>query len=248
MKPARSDRGGLVRRLLALFLWFVARLLVLCALLSRWVRGWLAGRSPRERGLVLGVAAVLLAVALLFAFGGPRRLAYAVRDRVGVSLVEGQADSIRKAAEATGVDPYLIAAVMFQESRGRVGARSDADALGLMQLQLPTARDAARRAGLPEPLEEQLLEDPELNVLLGAGHLAWLLEAGEGEWNLEQNLVAYHCGRTGLRRRIEEAGSYRAWVEDELERKERTGEMSASLSYAWRVLDTQDFFRGRGSF
>lgn len=200
--------------------------------------------APRRRLVLGGTLVAALGLVVLWG-GGPRRIAYAVQDELGVRLVEGHAEIVRDAAEAAGVDPYLVAAVMFQESRGRVGARSSADALGLMQLKLPAAGDAARRAGLPEPTEEQLLTDAALNVRLGAEHLAWLLDAGR-DWNLEQVLVSYHAGRAGLLRRIEEAGSYRAWVRREQRKGARGEAMSASLTYAWRVLDTMEHLRRRG--
>ena len=50
---------------------------------------------------------------------------------------------------ANNVDPYLVAALVAQESTFVPDIRSPAKAVGLTQLMTPTARQYARTLGLP---------------------------------------------------------------------------------------------------
>ena len=183
--------------------------------------------------------------ALLF-WKSPRELIVQAKDFSGLYLVEGHSELIYRAAAESQVSPLLIAGVMYAESRGRGGQISSAGALGLMQLIPAAGSDAARRLGLPEPTDEQLQLDDELNVRLGAAHLAWLIEH-RGSWDLEQVLVSYNAGRARLKGWIEDYGSYRAWRVCELE-EEAKGRSSGALNYALTVLDAMERFRQRGVF
>jgi soluble lytic murein transglycosylase-like protein len=174
-----------------------------------------------------------------------RAFAVSVRDYLGVRLVEGHAQLLCQAAEESKVDADLLGGIMYMESRGRPGQRSSAGALGLMQLIPAAAGDAARRLGLPDPSEEQLLEDNELNVRLGAAHLAWLLEH-RGPWNLEQVLVSYNAGRSRLMGWIKEAGGYESWRAAEERAWERGEAHSGALFYAKGALEASRTLAARG--
>src|SRR5262249_20613903 len=78
------------------------------------------------------------------------------------------------AARATG-DPYLVAAVVREESSYNPQARSRVGARGLMQLMPDTARPMARQRGLPFN-DGALLDEPATNLTLGSAHLAGLLK------------------------------------------------------------------------
>ena len=168
-----------------------------------------------------------------------RSVVRAVKDAVGLRLVEGYAADIRFAAAESGVDPHLIAGVMYAESSGRKDVVSSAGALGLMQLSHDSAKDAARKLDLPEPTREALLEDASLNIRLGARHLAWLLEY-EGP-DLERVLAAYNAGRTKVRRWIDRAGSFRAWRDERV----ASGE-SQIMAYVFKILAAMEEFEKRG--
>ncbi len=74
----------------------------------------------------------------------------------------------------TGIDPYLLLAVMRRESLFKADARSAAGAVGLMQLLPATARRAALVLGRP-PLRDEDLTVPATAIDLGAWYLAELL-------------------------------------------------------------------------
>lgn len=173
-----------------------------------------------------------------------------INDERGLRNVEERRESIRSAAEESGVPPLLLGAIMFSESRGRGGQRSPAGALGLLQLIPVAARDAGRRLGtaLPEDpaeLERLLLEDEGLNTRLGAAHLRWLLDH-QGDWTLEAVLVSYNAGRARLFGWIEEHGSYQGWVRSEVLARAEGRRTTGALAYAREVLEARDKLEERG--
>lgn len=207
-------------------------------------------RDRRSRVAVLVLVTGLAAVLAWRYWDMPRSLAVEVRDRIGLQLVESHAGRIEAAARESEVDPTLIAGVMFAESRGRGGQRSSAGAYGLMQLVPAAAGDAAMRLGVPEPTVDELRDDDDLNVRLGAAHLAWLLEH-RGDWTLEQVLVSYNAGRAKLFRWIEREGSYAAWRRRELAREAAGGSPAdggptGALRYALQVLEARRRLVERG--
>jgi soluble lytic murein transglycosylase len=179
-----------------------------------------------------------LALAIVGLETGPK-VARQVWHLLGVRRVESQADAILAAAGESGLDPCLLAAVMYVESRGQVDAVSSKDALGLFQLMPSAAHDAARRLRVEDPTRAELLSNAALNARLGANHLAWLI-ANEGP-DLERALVAYNVGRGKLARWCKEAGGYDAWRAE----RSRSGEFGP-LVYAQQVLDFRERFRARG--
>ena len=89
---------------------------------------------------------------------------------------------IYQAGEREGVDPRFIHAVIWQESKYKVDARSHAGAQGLMQLMPATAK----RFGCHD------LNDPADNINAGTKYLSWLLKRFAG--NVELALAGYNAG------------------------------------------------------
>jgi len=89
---------------------------------------------------------------------------------------------IFRAAERQGLDPRFVHAVIWQESKYDVHARSHAGAQGLMQLMPATAE----RFGCSNP------DDPAANVAAGTKYLSWLLKRFSG--NVELALAGYNAG------------------------------------------------------
>ncbi len=202
-------------------------------------------RERLPRGRLWALALLMISVVGWSLWPTARSLAVEVRDGYGLRLVEGHVAIIVASAQESGVDPSLLAGIMFIESHGRGGQTSSAGALGLMQLVPASASDAARRLDLPTPIAEQLLQDDQLNVRLGAAHLAWLLEH-RGDWSLEQVLVSYNAGRTKLMRWMERHGGYAGW-RAYAEQEELAGRRpSGALRYALGVLDARDRLLERG--
>ncbi len=114
-------------------------------------------------------------------------------------------------AREFGIDPYLLAALVRQESSFDIGATSRAGARGLMQVMPGTARQAARQMGLE--WSDHLLHVPDANLHVGAAHLAILLRHYQGD--LGPSLAAYNAGMTPVElwRRFPEARDPALFVE-----------------------------------
>jgi soluble lytic murein transglycosylase len=104
-------------------------------------------------------------------------------------------DQIREHAAANSLDPYLVAALVAQESTFSAKVRSAANAYGLMQLLPSTARSYARKLKLP--YSSKLLTDPEANIRMGTAYLAdKIREFGD----LHLALASYNAGERAVRR------------------------------------------------
>jgi soluble lytic murein transglycosylase len=103
---------------------------------------------------------------------------------------------VRGHARNHGLDPALLAAVVYVESRFDPNARSEAGAVGLMQLLPATAKGIAQRTGGTHFVVADL-RDPEINVRYGSWYLDHLREL-YGETRLA--LAAYHAGRGNVER------------------------------------------------
>ena len=97
---------------------------------------------------------------------------------------------IRGHAANHGLDPALLAAVVYVESRFDPNAKSKAGAIGLMQLLPETAKGIALRTGGDRFVVADL-RDPEINVRYGSWYLNHLRER-YGDPSLA--LAAYHAG------------------------------------------------------
>jgi soluble lytic murein transglycosylase-like protein len=93
-------------------------------------------------------------------------------------------------AEKFGLDPYLVAGLIRQESAFEPEATSRAGARGLMQLMPSTARGLARRIGIE--WDNSMLTVPDANVHVGTAHLAALMRTYQGE--IIPSLAAYNAG------------------------------------------------------
>jgi soluble lytic murein transglycosylase len=90
-----------------------------------------------------------------------------------------------------GIDPYLLTAILREESRFDPDAVSAASARGLSQLVLPTARRLAASQGLRSPSPEDL-HNPAVSIALGAAYLAELQRRFDNR--RFQIVAAYNAG------------------------------------------------------
>jgi peptidoglycan lytic transglycosylase len=89
------------------------------------------------------------------------------------------------------LDPALVAAVVYVESRFDPNAESEAGAIGLMQLLPDTAEGIALRTGGSEFVVADL-RDPDINVRYGTWYLEHLYEHYD---DMRLALAAYHAGQ-----------------------------------------------------
>jgi soluble lytic murein transglycosylase len=109
---------------------------------------------------------------------------------------------IERHASARSLDPYLIAALVAQESSFDPAVRSAANAYGLMQIVPATGKRLARSLGIRR-FSTGTLTDPEINVKLGTFYFKGLVNQFGGA---HFALASYNAGENRVVRWIAERG------------------------------------------
>lgn len=99
--------------------------------------------------------------------------------------------TIKAESAKNGLDPYLVASLIRQESEFNPSVVSYANAWGLMQLLPTTGRQLARAEGMTH-FQTYMLLDPETNIRLGTRYLKQTLDRFGGV--PEYALAAYNAG------------------------------------------------------
>ncbi len=107
---------------------------------------------------------------------------------------------IQKYSTANGLDPYLMAALVAQESTFTADVRSPANAYGLMQLVPSTGRQYAKRLGI-RPFSTASLRTPETNIRLGMAYFKDLVDRFGGA---HYALASYNAGESRVSRWLAE--------------------------------------------
>ncbi|HZM92017.1 MAG TPA: transglycosylase SLT domain-containing protein [Vicinamibacterales bacterium] len=110
-------------------------------------------------------------------------------------------DLIEKYSTAKNLDPYLVSALMAQESTFTPEIRSSANARGLMQVMPGTGRLYARKLGI-RPFTTASLSQPETNVRIGTQYFKDLVDRFGG---IHYALASYNAGDARVAEWIKEA-------------------------------------------
>jgi soluble lytic murein transglycosylase len=171
----------------------------------RRARGQPARRRSRPRAPVRRRRLGPLALVLLLAAGaiavaaGVGPLGDAVRE---ITLPLRHEDIIRQQARDKGLDPALIAGIIYEESKFR-DQTSHAGARGLMQITPETARFIARDSG-GTAFTHADLATPQINISYGSYYLRYLLRRYDGNEKLA--VAAYNAGETNVNGWVRSAG------------------------------------------
>jgi soluble lytic murein transglycosylase len=98
---------------------------------------------------------------------------------------------IKADAEKNGLDPYMVASLIRQETEFNPGAVSNKNAYGLMQLLPAVGRSMAKEEGVHHFSTNDLL-NPSTNILLGTHYLRQMLDKFGGQ--AEYAFAAYNAG------------------------------------------------------
>lgn len=101
-----------------------------------------------------------------------------------------QSDVVRNARQHK-IDPFMVAALIRQESEFNPQAVSRAKAYGLTQVLPSTGRLIARKVGIRR-FSTRMLFQPSTNLKLGTYYLRSMLDKWDGKW--EHTLAAYNAG------------------------------------------------------
>ena len=100
-------------------------------------------------------------------------------------------DIVEQACSIYNVDPNLVYAVIKQESKFNVNAKSHSGAKGLMQIMDATAKEMARSI---DSIDNKTYDiyDPYTNILIGTKYISYLINHFDGNYYLA--IVAYNAG------------------------------------------------------
>jgi soluble lytic murein transglycosylase len=139
-------------------------------------------RKRRQR-LVLALVAIVGALVMI----GLNPLKHAVQE---ITLPLRHEDIIRQQAHKKDLDPALVAAIIYQESKF-ADRTSSAGARGLMQITPDTADFIAKQSGGIRFTHADLAT-PQINIAYGTWYLRWLLDRYDGRTTLA--VAAYNAG------------------------------------------------------
>ena len=201
--------------------------------------GLICGAMARRIVLILGIFALLLATAggvFLLVENDPT---YRLAEVFSFGRHHAYDDAIAGAAARHGVDPLLVKAVIWQESRfypEKLGGHGER---GLMQVTEPAAQDWVKAEGIETFLPEDLL-DPKTNIEVGT----WYLGRALRHWSTQADplpfaLGEYNAGRSRVRR----------WSRGELmtaEELKHAMDIASTRAYVTAVRDRYNYYRQRG--
>jgi peptidoglycan lytic transglycosylase len=142
-------------------------------------------------------------------------------------------DSIRRHSAARGLDPYLVAALIAQESTFDPEIRSAANAWGLMQIVPATGRRLASSLGIRR-FNTAMLKNPETNIRLGTLYFSRLVQQFGG---VHYALASYNAGESRVVRwRAERPGLDEDEFIDDIPFPE-------TQNYVKRILGTAEDYR-----
>src|SRR4029079_10261986 len=134
----------------------------------RGVRRSEARRRAVRRRRIAAIVGTAVVVGFVVALSWPS-VHHAVRE---ITLPLRHEDIIRQQAHDKGLDPALIAAVIYAESHFRDRQTSATGALGLMQLTAAPARYIAHKSGGTQFVVDDLAT-PQVNIAYGAYYLRY---------------------------------------------------------------------------
>ena len=133
-------------------------------------------------------------------------------DDLDVRFPMAYKDSLTRAAKSRSLHSSWVFAITRQESAFMNDARSGVGASGLMQLMPATAKETAKRFGIPLSSPQQVL-NPDTNIQLGAAYLSQI----HGQFNGNRVLAtaAYNAGPGRVRQWLKGANHlpFDVWVE-----------------------------------
>jgi soluble lytic murein transglycosylase len=181
-------------------------------------------RRRRTLGALVGIALVAVIGVMI------SRVDHAVNE---LALPLGDASVIREQAAAKHLDPALIAAVIYAETKFEPRT-SSAGAEGLMQIEPETAKFLAKLSG-GYRFTTSDLATPSVNVAYGSYYLRYLLEHYDGDEMLA--VAAYNAGLANVDTWVARAHA---------EGRELTVNaipFSQTRAYVQRVLEAQRAYR-----
>ena len=190
----------------------------------------------------------LVICALLAAGVGLARLAartgdtfYTVHEWLSPQRFQQHDALIRTVAEQHGMDPMLIKAIVWRESRFDPMKFGGAGERGLMQITEPAAREWAKDSGV-ENFQPEELFDPQVNVQAGTWYLARAMQ----RWNKQSDPVPFALAEynAGASRAQRWAGGDNVVIPPDKFRSNI--DFPGTRAYVDSIMARRDFYKRRG--
>jgi peptidoglycan lytic transglycosylase len=141
---------------------------------------------------------------------------------------------IRRYSDEHHVDPFMMAALVLQESNFTADIKSPANAYGLMQLLPSTGRQYAKSLHLTKRFSLSMLTTAETNIRMGTAHFADLVRQFGGA---HYALASYNAGENRIARWIAERPGIDQdeWIDDI--------PFPETQNYVKRILGTAEDYR-----
>ena len=140
---------------------------------------------------------------------------------------------VYKYAEENNIDPYLVFAIIKNESKFKRGIESQSGAIGLMQLMEETGIEMANEIGENVVVKEALF-NPEINIKIGTKYFANLKKHYNNE---KLALIAYNAGM----------GNVDTWIEDGIIKKDGSDlenvPFKETNNYVRKILRDYEIYR-----
>jgi soluble lytic murein transglycosylase len=149
---------------------------------------------------------------------------------------------IPDSADISGSGKALAYAIARQESEFNIGAVSGAGALGLLQLMPATAKQLARKSGVPFS-QARLTTDAGYNAMLGAAFLGEQLGRFNGSYVL--TFAGYNAGPTRAAQWVARYGDPRGKELDEVVDWIERIPYTETRSYVQRVMENYEVYKMR---
>lgn len=185
-----------------------------------------------------------IGVLLLVLIAGPflaleKDPVYRLSELAALGLYDSHNELISAAAKRHGVDPLLVKAVVWQESRFQPAKLGGHGERGLMQVTEPAAQDWVQALGVETFVPEDLL-DPKTNLEVGTWYLAQALRHwGEQANPLPFALGEYNAGRSRVKRW---SGGARMSAEE----LDAAMDIASTRAYVAAVQNRYEYYRERG--
>lgn len=131
-------------------------------------------------------------------------------------------------AEKHNVDPVLVKALIYQESKFKEDAVGKSGEMGLMQIKFCAVEDWANAQHFPMPSRDEIFK-PELNIEIGTWYLARAIkfwQSSKYKYSVVLGLCEYNAGR----RKMKE------WLPSE-KHMEVDIKVSSTREYVFSILD-----------
>lgn len=154
------------------------------------------GRRRSRRGLWVGLVAVLALFVLVLWLWTTLEPERRIQE---IAYPLSYEDVIRESGQLYGVEPELVAGIIYVESRYNPEAVSPQGAYGMMQILPSTADFISQSSGI-----EGDFRDPAVNIRMGTWYYTYLSQKYSGDERLV--LAAYNAGETRVDGWVAEEG------------------------------------------